>query len=77
VRDGIETIKTDTLVLTDEHDDIAPETAEDIADHIPNAEIHCFDVSSDMTFWRQLDEHYTITATTISNGSTAARRKSP
>lgn len=57
VRDRLDEIGTDTLILTGAHDEISPEIARDMADRIPGAELHEFAESSHMPFWEEPDEH--------------------
>lgn len=58
VRDRLDEITTETLVLSGEHDEIDPDVARDIAERIPGAELTVFPESSHMPFWERPDEHY-------------------
>lgn len=60
VRDQLEEIDTDTLVLTGAHDEISPAIAQDIADRIPGADLHEFAESSHMPFWEEPEEHAAV-----------------
>lgn len=57
VRDRLDEIESDTLVLTGEHDEIRPSIAEGIAERIPNSSLHEFADASHMPFWERPDEH--------------------
>ena len=60
VRDRISDIDVPTLVLSGKYDEIKPSIARDIADRIPDSEIHVFEESSHMPFWKEPDAHYNV-----------------
>ncbi|QHS15756.1 proline iminopeptidase-family hydrolase [Halopenitus persicus] len=60
VRDRLPEVDVPTLVLSGEYDEIDPEIARDIADRIPNADVHVFEESSHMPFWETPDAHYEV-----------------
>ena len=57
VRDRLDDVETETLVLTGAYDEISPTIARDIADRIPEATLHEFAESSHMPFWEEPEEH--------------------
>ena len=60
VRDRLPEIETPTLVLSGEHDEIAPDIARDIADRVPDSSLHVFEESSHMPFWEEPDAHHQV-----------------
>ena len=63
VRDRLNEVEAETLVLTGSYDEISPDIAQDIADRIPEAELHEFEASSHMPFWEQPDAHAEVLET--------------
>jgi len=60
VRDRLDEIEAPTLVLSGEYDEIDPSIARDIADRLPNADLHVFEGGSHMPFWERPDAHYDV-----------------
>ena len=60
VREDLGQIDTETLVLTGEYDEIEPSIAEEIADRLSDATLHCFDDCSHMPFWERPQAHFDV-----------------
>lgn len=57
VTDRLEEIDCPTLVITGEHDEIAPELAREMAAAIPNARLHEFAGASHLPLWEEREAH--------------------
>lgn len=57
VKEQLAEIKTPTLVITGEHDEIGPEISRDIANRLPNAQLQILEEASHAAFWEQPEEY--------------------
>jgi proline iminopeptidase len=73
VRDELDGLGVETLVLTAEYDEIEPAIAADIADRLPNATRHRFEDCSHMPFWERPDAHYEVLSAFLDGGTAEVR----
>lgn len=67
VSDRLGEIDCPTLVITGEHDEIAPELAREMTEAIPNARIEEFEGASHLPLWEEREEHAAVVGEFLSS----------